>query len=333
MIEIAKPEIVLDAHSDILLDVLALRRRGKSAVLEERFLPQLRAAGMNAVVCSIFILDEYLPELALRNALDQIAALGEDLAESRSFRLCRSAGDCYAAAAEGRVALFLSLEGAEPIGNDILLLDIFYSLGVRLLGLAWSRRNYACDGVSFDAAPPYSREGGLTHFGRELADRARRMGMVVDVSHLNDTGFFEVSRLLGCPFIASHSDCRALTPSPRNLTDSQLEALAAAGGVTGMNAYGPFCETDAFGRSPESLLAHLDYVVKNFGAEHAGVGLDLCGCIESLSTLTGADDGDLFSCHAEAAGFVEAVRARYSPACAAAILGGNFMRVFEKVMR
>ena len=92
MIEIAKPEIILDAHTDMLLDVLALRRRGKSAVLEERFLPQLRAAGVNAAVCSLFILDEYVPELALRNALDQIAALGEDLAESPSFRLCRSAG-------------------------------------------------------------------------------------------------------------------------------------------------------------------------------------------------------------------------------------------------
>ena len=158
MIEIAKPEIVLDAHSDILLDVLALRRRGKSAVLEERFLPQLRAAGINAVVCSIFIPDEYVPELALRNALDQIAALGEDLAEPPSFRLSRGTGGCYSAVAEGKTALFLSLEGAEPLGRDILLLDIFYSLGVRLLGLAWSRRNYACDGVSFEAAPPCARE-------------------------------------------------------------------------------------------------------------------------------------------------------------------------------
>ena len=332
MTEISHPEIILDAHSDILLDVLALRRRGKSAVLEERLLPQLRAAGVNAVVCSIFILDEYVPELALRNALDQIAALGEDLAESPSFRLCRSAGDCYSAAAGGRVALFLSLEGAEPLGRDILLLDIFYSLGVRLLGLAWSRRNYACDGVSFEAAPSYAREGGLTDFGRELVRRASRMGVVIDVSHLNDAGFDEVSRLLDCPFIASHSDCRALTPSPRNLTDGQLRALAAAGGVTGVNAYGPFCDTEKLGRTPESLLAHLDYVVKNFGAEHAGVGFDLCDWLESLRE-PGGEPRDVFRTHSEAACFIEAVRSRYPRAQASAILGGNFMRVFESIMR
>lgn len=332
MIEIAKTEIILDAHTDMLLDVLALRRCGKSAVLEERFLPQLRAAGMNAAVCSLFIPDEYVPELALRGALDQIAALGEDLAESPSFRLCRSAGDCYSAAADGKIALFLSLEGAEPIGRDLLLLDIFYSLGVRLLGLAWSRRNYACDGISFEAAPPYSREGGLTDFGRELVRRARRMGMVIDVSHLNDSGFYEISQILDCPFIASHSDCRALTPSPRNLTDEQLAALSAAGGVTGMNAYGPFCETAAHGRAAETLLAHLDHVVKNFGYEHAGIGLDLCDCLESLR---GPDvrTNDLFRDHRDAARFVEAVRERYPHGQASAILGGNFMRVFENVMR
>lgn len=332
MIEIAKPEIILDAHTDMLLDVLALRRRGKSAVLEERFLPQLRAAGVNAAVCSLFILDEYVPEQALRNALDQIAALGEDLAESPSFRLCRSAGECYAAAADGKVALFLSLEGAEPIGRDILLLDIFYSLGVRLLGLAWSRRNYACDGVSFEAAPPYAREGGLTDFGRDLVRRARRMGVVIDVSHLNDAGFHEVSQMSDCPFIASHSDCRALTPSPRNLTDEQLRALASAGGVTGMNAYGPFCETAEHGRTAETLLTHLDHVVRNFGYEHAGIGFDLCDCLESLREHDGTAN-DIFRDHAEAARFVEAVRARYPREQAAAILGGNFMRVFENVMR
>lgn len=330
MVEISGPAVVLDAHSDMLLDVLALRRRGQSAVLEERFLPQLRSAGINAVVCSLFILDEYVPEGSLRNALDQIAALGEDLAESQSFRLCRCAGDCYSAVADGKVALFLSLEGTEPIGRDILLLDIFYSLGVRLVGLAWSRRNYACDGISFEAAPPYSSEGGLTAFGRELVRKACKLGMVIDVSHLNDAGFDEVSHIVDGPFIASHSDCRALTPSPRNLTDAQLATLAASGGVTGMNAYGPFCESDGLGRTQEALMSHLAHVVENFGASHAGVGLDLCDCLDSLRE--GSEPKDVFACHADAAAFIQAIRARY-PADSAAILGGNFMRVFENVMR
>lgn len=85
-----KTKIVLDAHFDMLLDVLSLRRRGEHAVLERRFLPGFRSAGINAVVCSVFILDELVPEGALRNALDQISALYADLEESGSFRLCRS---------------------------------------------------------------------------------------------------------------------------------------------------------------------------------------------------------------------------------------------------
>lgn len=330
MAETVRPTVVLDAHFDMLLDVLALRRRGESAVLERRFLPQLRVAGINAVVCSLFIPDEYVPEGSLRCALDQIASLCEDLDESPSFRLCRNAGDCYSAVADGKIALFLSIEGAEPIGRDILLLDIFYSLGVRLIGLAWSRRNYACDGISFEPSPSYSREGGLTAFGRELVRKACKLGMVVDVSHLNDAGFDEVAHIVDGPFIASHSDCRSLTPSPRNLTDAQLAKLAAVSGVTGMNAYGPFCETAGLGRTQEALMSHLAHVVENFGAAHAGVGLDLCDCLTSLRD--GGEAKDIFACHAEAASFIRAIRARF-PADASAILGGNFMRVFEKVMR
>lgn len=329
-----KTKIVLDAHFDMLLDVLTLRRSGGHAVLERRFLPGLRAAGVNAVVCSIFILDELVPEGALRNALDQIAALRADLEESPSFSLCRSAGECRAAAAAGKVALFLSLEGAEPLGRDILLLRVFYELGVRLLGLAWSRRNYACDGVSFEVAAPASQPGSLTDFGRELVNEACRLGMVIDVSHLNDAGFREVAYILKVPFIASHSNCRALASSPRNLADWQLTALAAAGGVAGMNAYGPFAADERSARTPAALLAHLDYLVSRCGAEHAGLGLDLCACLLSVNAgYIEAGNTDLFKDHADAGErFIKAVRERYDEKDADAILGENFMRIFERVM-
>lgn len=124
-----KTKIVLDAHFDMLLDVLTLRRRGGHAVMEERFLPGLRAAGVNAVVCSVFILDELVPEGALRNALDQISALRADLEESPSFALCRSAGECRAAAADGKVALFLSLEGRSRSGGTSCCCAYFTILG------------------------------------------------------------------------------------------------------------------------------------------------------------------------------------------------------------
>ena len=328
-------KVVLDAHFDMLLDVLMLRRRGDSAVLEKRFLPGFRSAGVNAIVCSLYVVEELIPEGALRNALDQISALQADLEESPSFCLCRNAAECRAAVADGRVALFLSLEGAEPLGCDPLLLRIFHELGVRLLGLAWSRRNYLCDGVSFEPRPEWSQEGALTDFGRAVVKEARSLGMVLDVSHLNDAGFREIAATAEEPFIASHSNCRALCGSPRNLADWQLAELARVGGVTGMNAYGPFAADEPGERKPEALLAHLDHVVKTAGVAHAGMGLDLCGCLKSLEG--GCDPAcgrDLFAGHAEAGrDFIARVRGRFDEASADAILGGNFMKVFEKVMR
>ena len=160
------------------------------------------------------------------------------------------------------------------------------------------------------------------------------MGMVIDVSHLNDAGFREVSHIVKVPFIASHSNCRALSSSPRNLADWQLESLAAAGGVTGMNAYGPFAAEERSARTPEALLAHLDYVVRRYGVEHAGLGLDLCACLLAINAgYIGEGNTDLFKDHADAGErFIKAVRERYKEDEADAILGENFLRIFEMVM-
>lgn len=325
-------EIVLDAHYDMLMDVLFLRSRGTKKVLETRFLPELRSGGINTVICSLFVDEIYVPEGALRNALDQVSALYADLAESPSFALCRTGAECRRAVSEGRVALFLSLEGAEPLGRDLLLLRIFYELGVRFLGLAWSRRNYACDGVSFLPKEEGSTEGSLTDFGRQLVRAADRIGMIIDVSHLNDAGISETAHIIDGPFIASHSNCRSLSPSPRNMTDEQIRTLAAHGGVMGMNAYGPFVAEDHKKRDAESLFRHLDHVIEVCGPDHAGLGFDLCGCLDCLKAeYQASEDYDIFEDHRQAGlQFADEVRRRYSPRAAAGILGENFMRVIEK---
>ncbi|MEG1911496.1 MAG: membrane dipeptidase [Cloacibacillus sp.] len=327
--------IVLDAHYDLLMDVLLFRLRGERSVLERRFLPDLRAGGVNALVCSVFIDDAYVPEGALRNALDQISAFYADLEDSPSFMLCKSARECREAAASGKIAMFLSLEGAEPLGRDLLLLDIFYRLGVRMLGLAWSRRNYACDGISFLPRTAGSFEGSLTDFGRELVCRAMALGMIIDVSHLNDAGISEIAEMTDAPYIASHSNCRALCASPRNLSDAQMKELAAHGGVMGMNAFGPFAASGREERNAEALLKHLDRVVRICGAAHAGLGFDLCSGLEALKAgYSPEGDTDLFASHAEArAKFIDEVRARYTEEEAAAILGENFMRVIDAVLK
>ena len=329
-------KIVLDAHFDVLNDVLYYRRRGETKVLENRFLHQFRKAGLNVLICSLFIDDLYLPEGALRNALDQISALDRELDESPDFfALCRSGSEARRAAEDGKIALLLSFEGVEPLGSDPLLLRVFYDLGVRLLGVSWSRRNYAADGCVFEQSKAPRTEGGLTKFGRDLVDEAQRLGMVIDVSHLNDTGFFEVAERVKGPFIASHSDCRALCPAARNLTDEQLRVLAAARGVAGMNACAMFSSDDKAQRTPARLLEHLDHVISTAGWEHAGLGFDLCECLRSFTVDLEEDDtgGDLFKDHADAyRKFIVPVRKKYPKKTADAIQGENFMRVLEKVL-
>lgn len=329
-------EMVLDAHFDVLMDILRFRRRGESKVFETRYLPELKKGGVNALICSIFIEDGYLPEMGLRHALNQIAAFREDLADSPSvWELCLDTGQACRAMSAGKIAVFLSLEGAEPIGNDLLLLQTFYDLGVRLLGLTWSRRNYAADGCAFNWNDAPARPGGLTKFGRELVAKAQELGMVIDVSHINDAGFDDVASLMKKPFIASHSNCRELCGSARNLRDGQIKAIASSGGVIGMNCYSAFVADDRAGKTAEKLLSHLRYIGDLVGFGHVGLGLDICDCITAAKEALPQtpDDRDLFENHGAAGEkFISAIRAEYSGEVAAMLLGGNFFRVLEQVL-
>lgn len=118
--------MIIDAHFDVLLDVLSFRKRGEQKVLERKYLENLKEAGISALICSLYVCDEYLPEGALRNALDQISALMEELEESGEFfSLCRNSTEAKTAVENGKIAIFLSLEGAEPLGDDIFLLRTF----------------------------------------------------------------------------------------------------------------------------------------------------------------------------------------------------------------
>ncbi len=327
--------MILDAHFDVLLDVLCYRKKGERKVLERRHMHKLKEAGINTLICSLFISDNYLPEGALRNALDQISALKEELEESGDyFTLCRDSSEAREAYALGKIGIFLSLEGAEPMGNDRFLLRTFYDLGVRFLGLTWSRRNYAGDGSSFDPSDAPRYQGGLTKFGRELVLSAQKMGMVIDVSHLNDPGFYEVAELMKMPFIASHSNCRALCGSARNLKDDQIKIIAASGGVIGLNAFSPFVSDNESRRNPDMFYEHLKYISELTSIQNVGMGLDLCDCIKSLDIGdNGAGERDLFLDHADAGRlFIEPVRKKMSPEEYSAFTGGNFMRVIEEVL-
>ena len=326
---------IIDAHFDLPWDVANQRDRGEKEVIATQYLDLFRKGGFDLIVSAIFIENYFLPEMGLRKALGQISQLAEELdGLTASMRLCRTIEDIRQARSNGHVGLLLSLEGADPLQNDLGLLRVFYDLGVRGLGLTWSRRNYAADGCAF-SNDAKNRPCGLTDFGRALVKKAEQLGMLIDVSHMNEAGFWEVLETATGPIIASHSNCRALADTPRNLTDNQIKALAERGGAMGMNAISAFVGDDSRKRGVDDLLDHVDHIVKLVGVDHVGVGLDFCsGFKDYLSLPHALETYDVLPGHHHLPDFTAGMIQRgYSDEDILQVLGGNFMRIYEQVLK
>jgi membrane dipeptidase len=156
---------------------------------------------------------------------------------------------------------------------------MLHRVGVRSIGLTHNPRSWAADGNAED------RNGsGLTAFGVRLVEEMNRLGMLVDVSHINERGFWDVMEVTRRPVIASHSDCKAVCDHPRNLDDKQIVALANNGGVMGVTFVPGFI--DAKAPTLERLLDHIDYAVQVAGADHVGIGSDFDGGGTALKDAT-----------------------------------------------
>jgi membrane dipeptidase len=325
---------IVDAHFDLTYEVNNRRERGERQVIERDYLQQFKAGGFNLIVSAIFIHNYFLPEMGLRRALDQIACLHEEIDESPGkFSLCRTTTEAIQTRKTNKVAIFLSLEGAEPLQNDIRLLRIFYELGVRGLGLVWSRRNYVGDGAFFTTKKSGQRSG-ISSFGIQLIEEAEKLGMFIDVSHLNDEGFWDVIDITNRPVIASHSNCRSLASSMRNLTDAQIKAIAQKNGVIGMNSINKFVRDEDEAVDVSHLIDHLDHIVSLVGINHVGIGFDLCDSFKDyLQIEQELPSKDVIETHAGLAKFTEELlRRNYSEDDILKILGGNFLRIYRETI-
>lgn len=331
--ELHRSKLVVDAHFDLLMDVLDKREKGRCRVIEEDHLPSMKRAGLDVVVSSLFISDNYVPDMALRRALDQIGALHHELDESGDkLALCRTWDEVESARSDGKLAIILSFEGVEPISNDLGLLRIFYELGVRGVGLVWSRRNYAGDGCFFSNRRE-GKKGGLTDFGVKLLDEIASLGMFLDVSHLNDEGFQDVLDFYEGPFIASHSNCRSLMGTMRNLTDDQISALAKRGGVMGMNCCSTFVADEAkVGPVTAKHLAdHVDHIKNLVGIEHVGFGFDFC---DMFRTNSGSTSYDCISGYSHVSDLTAELLTRgYSEDEIAMVMGENLASFYRDKLR
>ena len=313
--------IVFDAHCDTLLSVLEGKRTlGERSAEGHIDLPRQREGGVTAQVFAIFIEDQFLSSGAAAQTLRVLDTLYCELEKNPgTLLLARTSADIERAKRENMVAAVLGVEGAESVEGDLGLLRMFHRMGLRLLTVAWSRRNQAADGTYETRTG-----GGLTNFGVSLVEECNRLGIVVDISHLAPAGVQDVLETSSAPMIASHSNAFALCPHPRNLTDEQLAAVAGKGGVIGVTFVPDFLSEHEEEATVDSILDHIEHIAKVAGMDHVGLGSDFDGF--GPSAPRGMED--VTHLPHITAGLAER---GYAADDIRKILGGNFLRVFRQV--
>lgn len=328
--------LILDAHFDLLMDVAIQRAKGRKKVIETDYLPRFKQGGVNIIIAALFVDSGFVPHMALQKALEQVSSLYAEVQESPdTLMICKNSDEMIQAQQSGKIGFLLSLEGAEPIGKDLSLLRVFYELGVRNLGLVWSRRNEVGDGSQFSPIRE-GKKGGITPFGIEVIEEAERLGMTIDVTHLNDEGFWDVMEISKKPIIASHSNSRVLSGTMRNLTIDQMKAIASKGGVIGVNAVNLIVAMEDENSHLEQFINHIDHLVEVVGIDHVGIGLDLC---EEFFKYVSPDvlnsmprkPFDVIKGHQSLPELIESLLNRgYKEEQMEKILGTNFLRIFNR---
>jgi membrane dipeptidase len=268
--EIHRDAVVVDAHNDLpvllLLRNEELGEQGAARYWSERWVPEARAGGVDVQVLPIYVAPE-VAEASLRATLLQLELLDREAAQTPEVALCRSGADIDAALADGRIALLLALEGTQGVGADVELFSVFQRLGVRMVSFThWSRALLA-EGSADEATGSRLPASGV----RAVAE-LERLGILLDVSHLAAASVEHVLELATRTVVASHSCARALRDHHRNLSDEHLRAIAATGGVIGMNVLPTFVHEAE--PTLDRVADHIEHMVQVAGIDHVGLGPD-----------------------------------------------------------
>ncbi len=259
---------IADAHVDLLLELAWRRGRDEANPFGEHWLPPLRDGAVRLQICPIYVEGNLVPDGALRAALDLAGAFHAAVRENADVFQVASAADLARVEAGDGVGLMLSIEGAEAFGSSPELVDAFWALGVRMVGLTWSRRNAFADG----SGEPNS--GGLSRLGGELVDRLLALGCAIDLAHASEQTFDDVLARAGegAALLVSHTCCRAIRDIPRNTSDDQLRAIAERDGLVGIMALASAVDPDR--HDLERFVDHLEHAIAVAGAEHVCLGGD-----------------------------------------------------------
>jgi len=338
---------IVDLHFDLPMDLYEKRERKN--VLETEFLPELDAGNIGAVGVAIYIVDRYLsatgrtrrgePETGLRVALDQIARVYVETEACPRFAICKSYREIQKARETGKIALFITIEGVEPLGTDLNLLRIFYELGVRAIGLTHARSNAAGHGGIFAASG--SPQDGLTAFGRDVVRECEALGVIVDLAHISPAGFEEIMTITTKPPIVSHTNARKYYDIERNISDEQIKMIGERRGVIGVNSVlvSPKEEESTLDR----YIDHIKHIANLIGIDGVGIGFDFFEFIyrqwpesarkELAAKLTTPHFIPELRNHSHARNLTRRLIERgFSDEDIEKILRGNWMRIFEEVI-
>jgi len=332
--EIHRKAIVVDAHCDTIgswmetpsMPIFGVpTRRAERRSLGKRSeegaidIPRMKEGGLDCQVFAVWTAPAFY-NAPLKRAVQMIDAFYLEVEKNLdSIAVCINHEQIMEAVKKGKIAAILSIEGGEPVQGGPGVLRILYRLGVRVLSFTHFPRNLIADGSG-----ELRSKSGLTDIGAQLVEEMNRIGMIIDVSHINEPGFWDIIEMTKSPVIATHSNCKALCDVHRNLSDEQIEALAEKGGVMGMNYYRGFVEMDSNKANLDKLLDHIDHTVQLVGPDYIGLGSDFDGGggLPGLKDVT------------EIPNITRGLVARgYSDEDIEKILGDNFLNVFKRVLK
>lgn len=331
--------LVVDQHCDLQMDIVARRGRLETRAIERIHLPKLRKGGIDLVLMSTVAHFGYHPYPFFMNptlsAMQLIDCAYMDVAESPDqLAIVTRPEEITAIKQAGKIGFMLGMEGAEAVGTELSVLRNLYRLGVRILTLTWHQRNMVADGSGEPS------DSGLSKFGRELVREMNRIGMIIDVSHMGRTGFWDTIETSRRPIIASHSNARRLCDHPRNLYDDQLQALAEKGGLVGICFCSPYIRKE--NATIHEVLDHIDHMANLIGTAHIALGPDwvdyaektVIDCMEPGSYLAKGTSITTFAEGLENAALlpnltIGLMDRGYSEEEIRGILGMNFVRFLE----
>jgi len=313
--------LVVDGHCDTILDLYNKKRSfwdyNKKGHLDWH---RAKEGGINLQFLAFYLEPQYKPYGALSRVLELLDYFHELQSQGRRMGLdlktVQSKEDLALLSSQD-LAVLLAIEGGEALEGKLSNLRVLHRLGFRSLTLTWNQRNELGDG-----AGERESRGGLSLFGKDVVREMNRLGMLVDVSHLNEAGFWDVLEISSQPIVASHSCCRTLCDHPRNLRDDQLRALQKNGGVMGVNFYPGFLGEERV--TIEKVIEHIEYAACVADVETVGLGSDFDGINR---TPIGLESAALLPKLTE-----NLLKRGWREDDVLKVLGGNFLRVLSQVL-